>query len=37
MPRQSSKAQNTRAWALNTLGSPPRAVSVCSSWRFGSW
>ena len=37
MPRQSSKAQNTRAFALNTLGGPPRAVSVCSSWRFGSW
>src|SRR5712691_9651057 len=37
MPRQSSKAQNTRAFALNTLGSPPRAVSVCSSWRCGSW
>src|SRR2546425_7513059 len=37
IPRQSSKAQNTRAFALNTLGSPPRAASVCSSWRFGSW
>src|SRR2546426_3303687 len=37
MPRQSSNAQNTRAFAFNTPGSPPRAASVCSSWRCGSW
>src|SRR5437899_2657892 len=37
MPRRSSEAQNTRAFALNTPGSPPRAASVCCSWRCGSW
>ena len=30
------KAENTGAFALNTLGGPPRAVSVYSSWRYGS-
>src|SRR2546427_6712375 len=33
----SSEAQNTRAFDLNTPGSPPRAASVCRSWRCGSW
>ena len=33
----SSEAQNTRAFALNTPGSPRRAASVCCSWRCGSW
>src|SRR5437899_1173965 len=37
MPRQTSEAQNTRAFALRTPGSPPRAASVCYSWRCGSW
>jgi hypothetical protein len=38
MPRQTvRRPQRTRrAFALNTLGSPPRADSV-SSWRCGSW
>src|SRR2546421_3309229 len=37
MPRQSSEAQNTRAFALNTPGSPLWAASVCCSWRCESW
>src|SRR5207249_9296358 len=37
MPRQSSEAQNTRAFALDTPGSPPRAVSVGCLWRCRSW
>ncbi len=37
MPRQSYEAQNTRAFALNTPGSPPRAASVCCSWGCRSW
>src|SRR5207245_11441373 len=30
LPRHSSKAQNTRPFALTTLGTPPRNASVCS-------
>ncbi len=36
-PANSSEAQNTRAFALRRPGSPPRAASVCYSWRHASW